>query len=202
MSATPHSAAAPLAPLVETRAKIGVFSIALGAYLPQFPELVPQFRAAVRRVQGNAAGDNRPYRRRHGDHQGAGPGGGRYVPRRRRRPRHPPDAHLCHVLQRSARGARPQRARGGGERAEEGTARLRRDRYPHLAGRPLRVRRPGRGRGGPQPGGQAPCRHHRRGRGRRPGGRARDRRMVSRCAGCAAVCAAPTSPRSDVPTRA
>ena len=43
MSATPHSAAAPLAPLVETRAKIGVFSIALGAYLPQFPELVPNF---------------------------------------------------------------------------------------------------------------------------------------------------------------
>ena len=43
MSATPHSAAAPLVPLVETRAKIGVFSIALGAYLPQFPELVPNF---------------------------------------------------------------------------------------------------------------------------------------------------------------
>ena len=29
--------------LVETRAKVGVFSIALGAYLPQFPQLVPEF---------------------------------------------------------------------------------------------------------------------------------------------------------------
>ena len=29
--------------LVETRAKVGVFSIALGAYLPQFPQLVPNF---------------------------------------------------------------------------------------------------------------------------------------------------------------
>ncbi len=31
--------------LVETKAKVGVFSIALGAYLPQFPELVPEFKA-------------------------------------------------------------------------------------------------------------------------------------------------------------
>ena len=29
--------------LVETKAKIGVFSVALGAYLPQFPSLVPEF---------------------------------------------------------------------------------------------------------------------------------------------------------------
>ena len=29
--------------LVETRAKVAVFSIALGAYLPQFPQLVPEF---------------------------------------------------------------------------------------------------------------------------------------------------------------
>ena len=29
--------------LVETKAKVGVFSIALQAYLPQFPELVPEF---------------------------------------------------------------------------------------------------------------------------------------------------------------
>ena len=29
--------------LVETKAKVGVFSIALGAYLPQFPQLVPEF---------------------------------------------------------------------------------------------------------------------------------------------------------------
>ncbi len=35
--------AQPSTPLVETRAKVGVFSIALGAYLPQFPELVPNF---------------------------------------------------------------------------------------------------------------------------------------------------------------
>ena len=28
-------------PLVETKARVGVFAIALGAYLPQFPSLVP-----------------------------------------------------------------------------------------------------------------------------------------------------------------
>ena len=31
--------------LVNTKAKIGVFSIALGAYLPQFPSLIPEFEA-------------------------------------------------------------------------------------------------------------------------------------------------------------
>jgi L-arabinose isomerase len=31
--------------LVETKAKVGVFSIALGAYLPQFPSLVPEFES-------------------------------------------------------------------------------------------------------------------------------------------------------------
>ena len=31
--------------LVETKAKVGVFAIALGAYLPQFPSLVPEFAA-------------------------------------------------------------------------------------------------------------------------------------------------------------
>ena len=30
--------------LVDTKAKVGVFSIALGAYLPQFPQLVPNFK--------------------------------------------------------------------------------------------------------------------------------------------------------------
>ena len=33
------------AALVSTKARIGVFSIALGAYLPQFPQLVPEFEA-------------------------------------------------------------------------------------------------------------------------------------------------------------
>ena len=32
-------------PLVETKARVGVFAIALGAYLPQFPSLVPEFQA-------------------------------------------------------------------------------------------------------------------------------------------------------------
>ena len=32
-------------PLVETKARVGVFSIALGAYLPQFPSLVSEFEA-------------------------------------------------------------------------------------------------------------------------------------------------------------
>ena len=31
--------------LVNTKARVGVFSIALGAYLPQFPSLVPEFKA-------------------------------------------------------------------------------------------------------------------------------------------------------------
>lgn len=31
--------------LINTKAKVGVFSIALGAYLPQFPQLVPNFKA-------------------------------------------------------------------------------------------------------------------------------------------------------------
>jgi L-arabinose isomerase len=31
--------------LVETKARVGVFAIALGAYLPQFPQLVPEFKA-------------------------------------------------------------------------------------------------------------------------------------------------------------
>ena len=30
--------------LVNTQARVGVFAIALGAYLPQFPTLVPEFR--------------------------------------------------------------------------------------------------------------------------------------------------------------
>ena len=29
--------------LVETKARVGVFAIALGAYLPQFPSLAPEF---------------------------------------------------------------------------------------------------------------------------------------------------------------
>ena len=29
--------------LVNTKARVGVFAIALGAYLPQFPSLVPEF---------------------------------------------------------------------------------------------------------------------------------------------------------------
>ena len=32
-------------PLVKTKARVGVFAIALGAYLPQFPSLVPEFEA-------------------------------------------------------------------------------------------------------------------------------------------------------------
>ena len=37
--------------LVNTKAKVGVFSIALGAYLPQFPSLVPEFEAQYDAVQ-------------------------------------------------------------------------------------------------------------------------------------------------------
>ena len=38
--------------LVETKAKAGVFSIALGAYLPQFPELVPEFESQYADFKG------------------------------------------------------------------------------------------------------------------------------------------------------
>ena len=41
--------------LVETKARVGVFAIALGAYLPQFPSLVPEF-------EGQFADFKRPYR--------------------------------------------------------------------------------------------------------------------------------------------
>ena len=34
--------------LVETKARVGVFAIALGAYLPQFPSLVPEFEGQYR----------------------------------------------------------------------------------------------------------------------------------------------------------
>lgn len=37
--------------LVDTKARIGVFSIALGAYLPQFPSLVPEFEEQYREFQ-------------------------------------------------------------------------------------------------------------------------------------------------------
>ena len=33
--------------LVETKARVGVFAIALGAYLPQFPQLVPEFEVSM-----------------------------------------------------------------------------------------------------------------------------------------------------------
>ena len=44
--------------LVNTKAKVGVFSIALGAYLPQFPSLVQEFEsqyAAFNKGTGNGS---------------------------------------------------------------------------------------------------------------------------------------------------
>ena len=41
--------------LVETKAKIGVFAIALGAYLPQFPSLVPEFQKDAVLLPGSGA---------------------------------------------------------------------------------------------------------------------------------------------------
>ena len=37
--------------LVETKARVGVFAIALGAYLPQFPSLVPEFESQYARFK-------------------------------------------------------------------------------------------------------------------------------------------------------
>ena len=39
--------------LIETKAKVGIFSIALGAYLPQFPSLVPEFEAQYADFKGS-----------------------------------------------------------------------------------------------------------------------------------------------------
>lgn len=52
--------------LVETKAKVGVFSIALGAYLPQFPSLVPEFKAQYEAFKKTMAVDrnNSPKSRR------------------------------------------------------------------------------------------------------------------------------------------
>ena len=70
--------------LVETKARVGVFAIALGAYLPQFPTLVPEFeqqyadfKKTIPRHRGNRG-------RRHRYHQGTFHGRRRQVPRRGR----------------------------------------------------------------------------------------------------------------------
>lgn len=48
--------------LVNTKAKVGVFSIALGAYLPQFPSLVPEFEAQYALcIQKNNSGYGRDH---------------------------------------------------------------------------------------------------------------------------------------------
>ena len=62
--------------LVETKARVGVFAIALGAYLPQFPTLVPEFEASTPPSK-DAARHRRCHRRRHRHHQGAVHGRGR-----------------------------------------------------------------------------------------------------------------------------
>lgn len=50
--------------LVETKAKIGVFSIALGAYLPQFPSLVPEFEQQYEAFKKTNSGHGRNCGRR------------------------------------------------------------------------------------------------------------------------------------------
>lgn len=60
--------------LVETKARVGVFAIALGAYLPQFPTLVPEFEqqyAAFKKTIPDTVEV-----RRHRHHQRAVHGGG------------------------------------------------------------------------------------------------------------------------------
>ena len=42
--------------LVETKAKVGVFAIALGAYLPQFPSLVPEFEGQYKEFKKTIPG--------------------------------------------------------------------------------------------------------------------------------------------------
>ena len=65
-------------PLVETKAKVGVFSIALQAYLPQFPQLVPEFEAQYEAFKKTLPSTD--YRWWHGNHQGAVDGCRRQVP--------------------------------------------------------------------------------------------------------------------------
>ncbi len=56
--------------LVNTKAKVGVFSIALGAYLPQFPSLVPEFEAQYEAFK-KTSGYRRDHRRRNGNNKRA-----------------------------------------------------------------------------------------------------------------------------------
>ena len=69
--------------LVETKAKVGVFSIALGAYLPQFPSLVPEFEAQYDAFKKTLP-DTRDNRRRNGNNKGAVTSSRRFIPCRRR----------------------------------------------------------------------------------------------------------------------
>lgn len=64
-------------PLVETKARVGVFSVALGAYLPQFPQLVPEFEAQYEAFKKTLPDTVELIDRRNGDHQGAVDGGRR-----------------------------------------------------------------------------------------------------------------------------
>ena len=118
--------------LVETKARVGVFAIALGAYLPQFPTLVPEFEqqyAAFKKtipdtvevIDGGivttkelsmAAGD----------------------PRCRCGPGDPAAADLRHFLQHAACCAGSGCPGRAGERPEEESPGLRQHRYAHLAG--------------------------------------------------------------------
>ena len=119
--------------LVETKARVGVFAIALGAYLPQFPTLVPEFEgqyAAFKKTlpdtvevidggivttkeQSMAAGD----KFRAAD----------------------VDLVILQLLTYATSynmlpAVRPRRARRPRQRAEEEGPRLRQHRHPHLAG--------------------------------------------------------------------
>ena len=69
--------------LVETKARVGVFAIALGAYLPQFPTLVPEFEQQYADFKKTIP-DTVEIGRRHRYHQGTFHGRRRQVPRRGR----------------------------------------------------------------------------------------------------------------------
>ena len=59
--------------LVETKARVGVFAIALGAYLPQFPTLVPEFEGQYAAFKKDPAGHRGNHRWRHRHHQASSP---------------------------------------------------------------------------------------------------------------------------------
>lgn len=89
--------------LVETKARIGVFAIALGAYLPQFPSLIPEFEQQYRDFKATLPDTVELIDGGLVTTKELSAAGGRPVPRRRCGSGDHAAADLCHLLQYAAR---------------------------------------------------------------------------------------------------